>query len=217
MTWNVELGKQISMVILVIMMILIAIRAGKIERVNFFFFAGYVLLSVTDFFFYFYAKLMDVLTERFYSVSVTLVFFLYLFYYYKLFYLSSLKKIQSVILISFVISMIVMSYADKGLFEHFSFNMLYVNIILLTFSIILFLYQTFNSDKIFEIKNYLPFWISVSLLIFYIGIIPIFYFRTSVSQDIYFFILFLLNLISNVVIAVGLFWSKQDKIKQVSF
>lgn len=217
MTWNVELGKQISMVILFIMMILIAIRSRKIDKVNLFFFAGYILLSVTDFFFYFYAKFLDIFTERFYSVSVILVFFLYLFYYYKLFYLSSLKKIQIVILISFIISMIVMSYVDKGLFEHFSFNMLYVNIILLTFSIILFLYQTFNSDKIFEIKNYLPFWISVSLLIFYIGTIPIFYFRTSVSQDIYFFILFLLNLVSNVVIAVGLFWSKQDKVKQVSF
>jgi len=217
MNWNVEIGKQISMVILVIMMILIVIRYRKIEKVNFFFFAGYILLSLTDFFFYFYHRLTSLFTERFYTVCITIVFFLYLLYYLKLLYLPVLKKIQSGVLICFTLGIAVMFYNDKSLFEHFSFNMLYINILLLTFSIILFLYQTFNSDKIFEIKNYLPFWISVGLLIFYIGIIPIFYFRTSVSQDIYFFILFLLNLISNIIIAVGLFWTKQDKIKQVRF
>ncbi len=214
MTWNVELvelEKQIWMVILVIMMILVAIRSRKIDKVNFFFFAGYILLSVTDFFFYFYAKFTKSFTEKFFSVFITAVFFLYLLYYFKLLYVPVLKKIQIAILACFVLMIIVMLYLDNGLFEHLSFNMFYINILLLTFSIILFLYQTFNSDKIFEIKNYLPFWISVGLLIFYIGIIPIFYFRTSVESDIYFFILFLLNLISCAVIAAGLFWSKQDK------
>lgn len=217
MNWNVEIGKQISMVILVIMMILIVIRYRKIEKVNFFFFAGYILLSLNDFFFYYYHKLTSLSTERFYTICITIVFFLYLLYYMKLLSAQVLKKIQFFILVCFVLSILAMSYVDKSLFEHFSFNMLYINILLLTFSILLFLYQTFNSDKIFEIKNYLPFWISVGLLIFYIGIIPIFYFRTSVSQDIYFFILFLLNLISNIIIAIGLFWTKQDKIKQVRF
>lgn len=217
MTWNVELGKQISMVILVIMVALIIIRSGKLEKINFYFFAGYILISMTDFFFYFYFKLTNSFTERFYSISMTVVFFLYLLYYFKLFSMQILRKIQSILLVGYVLSIAAMSYLDEGLFSHFSFNMLYVSILFLTFSIILFLYQTFNSDKIFEIKNYLPFWVSVGLLIFYIGIIPIFYFRTSVYPDVYFFILFILNLISNIVIAVGLLWSKQDKVKKSGF
>lgn len=214
MIWNVELGRQISMVILVAMLILIVIKAVKIEKVNLYFFAGYILLSLTDLFFFFYSKFTNLFTEKFFSIAITATFFIYLLYYLKLLYIPFLMKIQKVIITVFCLVIFIFLYVEKGLFEHLSFKMFYINILLLTFSIILFLYQTFNSDKILEIKHYLPFWISVSLLIFYIGIIPIFYFRTSVSQEIYFFILFLLNLISNSVIAIGILWSRNDKAKQ---
>ncbi|WP_147436426.1 hypothetical protein [Chryseobacterium sp. 7] len=100
---------------------------------------------------------------------------------------------------------------EDDLLHHFSFNMLYVDILLLLFSIILFLYQTFNSDKILGITNYLPFWISVALLIFFIGSIPILFFRTTVSESIYFFILFMLNLISNSILIFGLLGNKQER------
>lgn len=140
-----------------------------------------------------------------------IVFFLYLLYYYQLLYVPLLKKIQTLILILFVLNIVVMFYTEDDLLHHFSFNMLYADILLLLFSIILFLYQTFNSDKVLEIKNYLPFWISVALLIFFIGSIPIFFFRTTVSETIYFFILFMLNLISNGILILGLLWNKQER------
>lgn len=205
------------MIILFIVLILVCFKYKKIERVNLIFFTGFITISIIDFFCYFYFKMTKISTDKFYVVGMFVMFLLYLIYYYKLLYLESLRKIQLVLMMLFAVNGCIMFGVGANFFENFSFNTFYVNILLLTFSIILFLYQTFNSDRIFEIKNYLPFWISVGSLLFYIGIIPISYFRTTVSYDIYFFFLFLLNLINNGVIVFGLFWNKRNTDKPGSY
>ena len=215
MIWDVELSKQISMIILFAVLILIGFKYKKIEKVNWFFFAGFIMISLLDFFCYFYYKITKISTDRFYVIGLFVMFFLYLIYYYKLLYFPLLRKFQLFFLVFFMGNVLIMFCIENDLLQNFSFNSFYVNILLLTFSILLFLYQTFNSDRIFEIKNYLPFWISVGSLLFYIGIIPILYFRATISYDIYFFFLFLLNLINNGVIVFGLFWNKPDKVKQI--
>lgn len=214
MNWNIETGKQISMIISIIVMVLMIIKYRKTGKENLFFIIGYLLFSLIDISCYFYFRLTSLPTDIFYVIGfLMIVFFLYLFYYYQLLYVPLLKKIQTIILALFVLNIAVMFYTEDDLLHHFSFNMLYADILLLLFSIILFLYQTFNSDKILEIKNYLPFWISVALLIFFIGSIPILFFRTTVSETIYFFILFMLNLISNGILILGLIWNKQERIR----
>lgn len=214
MNWNIEIGKQITMVISILVMVLMVIKYRKIGKENLFFIVGYILFTVIDIFCYFYFISTNLSTEIFFVIGfLMIVFFLYLLYYFQLLYWPVLKKIQLILLILFVINIIVMFYVEDDLLHHFSFNMLYTDILLLMFSIILFLYQTFNSDKILDLNNYLPFWISVSLLILFIGSIPILYFRTTVSQHIYFFILFMLNLISNGILVLGLIWNKQEKLR----
>lgn len=200
------------MVVSVAVITLMTVKYKKIGRENLFFIVGYILLSLIDIFCYFYFNATNRSTETFYVIGFLMIaFFLYLLYYFQLLYWPVLKKIQCILLILFVVNILVMFYTEDDLLHHFSFTMLYVDILLLMFSIILFLYQTFNSDKILELSNYLPFWISVSLLILFIGSIPILYFRTTVSQSIYFFILFMLNLISNGILMLGLIWNKQEK------
>lgn len=214
MNWNIETGKQISMIISIIVMVLMIIKYRKTGKENLFFIVGYLLFSLIDIFCYFYYKLTVLPTDIFYVIGfLMIVFFLYLLYYYQLLYVPFLKKIQRIILALFLLNIPVMLCTEDDLLHHFSFNMMYVDILLLLFSIILFLYQTFNSDKILEINNYLPFWISVALLIFFIGSIPIFFFRATVSENIYFFILFMLNLISNGILILSLIWNKQDRIR----
>ncbi|MDQ0783944.1 hypothetical protein [Chryseobacterium sp. W4I1] len=214
MNWNIETGKQISMGISVVVMALLIIKSRKIWKENLFFIIGYILLSLIDIFCYFYFKATNRSTEIFFVIGfLILVFFLYLLYYFRLIYLPLLKKIQLILLAIFIINIGVMFYIEDDLLHHFSFSMLYTDILLLMFSIILFLYQTFNSDKILELNNYLPFWISVSLLILFIGSIPILYFRTTVSEHIYFFILFILNLISNGILILGLVWNQQYRLR----
>lgn len=212
MNWNIEIGKQISMAISVVVMVLMIIKSRKIGRENLFFIAGYGLLSIIDIFCHFYFRATNQSTEIFYVIGLlVIVFFLYLLYYFRLLYLPVLKKIQFIILLLFITNIVVMFCIKDDLLHHFSFNILYTDILLLMFSIILFLYQTFNSDKILDLNNYFPFWISVALLILFIGSIPIFYFRTTVSEHIYFFILFMLNIISNGILLLGLILNKQEK------
>lgn len=202
------------MMISIFVMVLMVIKYRKIGRENLFFIVGYILFSVIDIFCYFYFISTNRSTEIFFVIGfLMIVFFLYLRYYYQLLYWPVLKKIQLSLLILFVINVVVMFFVEDDLLHHFSFNMLYTDILLLMFSIILFLYQTFNSDKILDLNNYLPFWISVSLLILFIGSIPILYFRTTVSEHIYFFILFMLNLISNGILILGLFLNRQEKLR----
>jgi len=209
MNWNIEIGKQISMVISLLVIALMVIKYRKIGKENLFFIAGYIVFSMIDTFCYFYFKVTHRSTEMFYVIGFLMVVFcMYLLYYFQLLYWPILKKLQLFLMILFVSNIAVMFYIEDDLLHHFSFNMLYINILLLMFSIILFLYQTFNSDKILELNNYLPFWISVSLLILFIGSIPILYFRTTVSEYIYFFILFMLNLISNGILLFGLIRNK---------
>lgn len=211
MNWNIEIGKQITMVISVVVMILMAIKIRKIGKENLFFIIGYSFVSLIDIFCYFYFQSTGRSTDPFFVIGLLMIgFFLYLLYFFRLMYLPLLKKMQFIILILFVINIGVMFYMEDDLLHYFSFNMLYVDILLLLFSIILFLYQTFNSDKILDLNNYLPFWISVALLILFIGSIPVLYFRNTVSQNIYFFILFMLNLMSNGVLIFGLVRNKQD-------
>lgn len=214
MNWNIEIGKQLTMVISIVVMVLMIIKSRKIGKENLFFIIGYLLSSLIDIFCYFYFMLTGLPTDIFYVIGfLMIVFFLYLLYYYQLLYVPILKKIQLIILAIFILNIAVMLYQKDDLLHHFSFTMLYVDILLLLFSIILFLYQVFNSDKILGINNYLPFWISVALLIFFIGSIPILFFRATVSESIYFFILFMLNLISNGILIFGLIRKKQDKIR----
>ncbi|KXH83248.1 hypothetical protein [Chryseobacterium kwangjuense] len=211
MNWNIEIGKQITMVISVVVMILMAIKIRKIGKENLFFIIGYSFVNLNDIFCYFYFQSTGRSTDPFFVIGLLMIgFFLYLLYFFRLMYLPLLKKMQFIILILFVINIGVMFYLEDDLLHYFSFNMLYVDILLLLFSIILFLYQTFNSDKILDLNNYLPFWISVALLILFIGSIPVLYFRNTVSQNIYFFILFMLNLMSNGVLIFGLVRNKQD-------
>lgn len=214
MNWNIEIGKQITSLISIAVMIVMALKFRKIGKENFFFIVGYFVLSLIDIFCYFYVRTTDKSTEIFFVIGLLMVvFFLYLLYFFQLIYLPVLKKMQLAILLIFLINIGVRFYIEDDLLHHFSFNLLYVDILLLLFSIILFLYQTFNSDKILDLNNYLPFWISVALLILFIGSIPVLYFRTTVSQNIYFFILFMLNLISNGILMLGLIWNKQESLK----
>lgn len=214
MNWNIEIGKQVSIIISIVVMVLMIVKYRRIGKENISFIIGYLLFSLIDIFCYFYYELTNLPTDLFYVIGfLMIVFFLYLFYYFQLLYVPILKRIQGMILILFLVNIIVMFYKEDDLLHHFSFIMLYVDILLLLFSIILFLYQTFNSDKILGLSNYLPFWVSVALLILFIGSIPILYFRTTISESIYFFILFMLNVISNGILILGLIWNKQDRVR----
>ena len=210
-SWNIELGKVISMLTTVLVMLLLLFRSQKIKQENILFIIGYSLLSLIDIFCYFYYKYTKSPTDIFYIIGfLIIVFLIYLLYYFRLFYSLLLRKIQIVLIGIFVLNIFIQLIVNENALIEFSFNWLYINTLILFSSIALFLYQTFNSNKILQINNYLPFWISVAILIAFIGSIPISFLRYSVPEEIYFLILFILNSTSNLIIIRGILCHKQN-------
>lgn len=96
---NIEIGKQLTMVISIVVMVLMIIKYRKTGKENLFFIIGYLLSSLIDIFCYFYFMLTGLPTDIFYVIGfLMIVFFLYLLYYYQLLYVPVLKKIQLIIL-----------------------------------------------------------------------------------------------------------------------
>lgn len=211
MKWDIELGKQVSMMASILVIIVMFYNFKRIQKENLLFIIAFSLSSLIDIFCYFYYNITDLPTDTFYVVGILIIaFLLYLLYYLRLFHIDTLKKIQYLIILLFIINLLFQFSFESQTIAHFSFKILYANIILLLLSIILFLYQTFNSDKILEIKKYLPFWISVALLLFFVGGIPISFFRNLISDHIYFFILFILNMTTYSILILGISWNKQN-------
>jgi len=195
----------------VLVMLLLLFKSHKIKQENILFIIGYSLLSLIDIFCYFYYEYTKSPTDIFYIIGfLIIVFFIYLLYYYRLLYKTLLRKIQVVLIGIFVFNIFIQLIFNDTVFKDFSFNWLYINTLILFSSISLFLYQTFNSNKILQINNYLPFWISVAILIAFIGSIPISFLRFSVPEEIYFLILFILNSTSNLIIIGGIIGHKQN-------
>ena len=77
----------------------------------------------------------------------------------------------------------------------------------------MFFYETFNSDIILNITKYFPFWVSLSLIIIYIGLLPILLFinrvNSNLSAETFHLILFLINIIGYSVLFYGILKSNK--------
>lgn len=143
-----------------------------------------------------------------------LSFLLFLIYFYLLLKLEWVRKIQLLIIAVFVSIFILMGIIEgKNFLLKFPSYFYLMETLLLLVSITLFFYETFNSDIILNIKDYFPFWASLSLITIYVGLLPLFFFLQSVdysvSKNVYIIILFFINLIGYGILSYGVFRSKK--------
>ena len=133
-----------------------------------------------------------------YNLYIIISFLFYFFFYKKLFKKKGNKEIMNVFIIGFVLFLIFNLMFLKSTFTNgFNTNNVVVGAIFLLITLILFLMEIINIETIvFNIKKSFIFWISVGLLLFYIGVIPIMISKKYLNYgDIYFFILNGLNVI----------------------
>ena len=109
------------------------------------------------------------------NIYILVTFIFYLFFYKKLFKSKKIKNVITVFIGLFASVYAFEFFSIKDLFFLKIFNYSYVfGSILLVITLILFLIEIINDEKIiFNIKKSLIFWISVGLLLFHIGTIPI--------------------------------------------
>lgn len=141
-------------------------------------------------------------------------FLLFFIYFYKLLRMKDTKTIQLLIISVFVSSFCILGIIyGKSFFISFPAFFYFLETVMLLFSITLLLYETFNSDIILNLKDYFPFWVSLSLIIIYVGLLPILFLvknvKLTISADVYYIILFFINLIGYGILSYGIFRSRK--------
>lgn len=141
-----------------------------------------------------------------------LTFLLLLIYFYKKTTRAPLKRLQFYLITAFIILYLGFSIFDKFFYFIFPINFYFLEILILLASISIFLYQTFNTKIILNIKNYFPFWICLGLIIEYCGLLPILFFSTKpqfgINMTLFFTIMFFINFIAKGIVILGTFSTK---------
>jgi len=142
---------------------------------------------------------------------ITVLFYLY-------FYRAIIKNKKTKKLINYFSLLFIVSYVLEYFF--LKFNLLTDNAsysphfgsVLIIIVLILFLFEIINNEKIvFNLYKSIIFWISIGLLLFYVGSIPIFISKEIMSYNItYQYILFGLNLIMYGCFILGFILSKKE-------
>lgn len=190
--------KNVPFVIAMIIMVLSNFLALLISLLN-----SYKVISINN-------------STPVFVVGVSLFSFLFLFIYYLRLLKSPLtREIQMGIIILFVLCYLIFAIKDGNkFFMYFPVYFYVVQTLLLLASITLFFYETFNSDLILNLQDYLPFWVSLSLIIIYVGLIPILFFinnvQVTVNYKIYLNVIFFVNLIGYSILSYGILRSKND-------
>ncbi|MDQ0475804.1 hypothetical protein [Chryseobacterium sp. MDT2-18] len=218
--WNRDVASVIQISLVVIFFILLLTKKNKLGKgIIYFMIAGGIVACLDTFNF-----TMHIFTNQFnsipiYTVGVNFgVFLLFFLYFRRILELEKSKKINLIIIIIFIASYISFAVFSENFFNKFPFKFYFIEVILLTVNIFLVLRETFNSDKILNIKSYYPFWACIGLMSIYLGVAPLLIISNTAIQlmniNIFFIILFIVNVIGYSILIMGIFFAKNINIKK---
>ncbi len=156
-----------------------------------------------------------------YLIGVDFIYgLLVIFFYYTL--LKKNKIVQWCLLLFSLFNLIMVSYFLISATNYDQLNLLilkhyniiyFVNLVLFLFVILNYIYETFNSNIILNLKQYFPFWITISLLVYFIGCLPIYISLTSLKEDMEIFQFFntVIPSISYILLIIGIFLNQPIK------
>ena len=166
-------------------------------------------------------------TARYYSQNISIfnVFFYNIFQivsftFYILLFKNAVKSLKSKKIISILLACYYASYLINLLFiddffrDYFSNTYITGGVVIIT-SILIYLYEILNSDKIIHINKMMVFWISIGLLLFLLPNIPFNvirnYYKTSPTIPYIYAVNFLLVFVYNLIIISGFIWSSKEQ------
>lgn len=189
------------------------------------FIAAMVVTAFVEWFGYFRVYILGTNNNsgQLYNFGIVIIFYSIIhLYFYRLLETPKLRRIQMVIigvnLLNYLLSMLF----DKDYFTTFPFYTNLVSSILLLVSVSLFLYETFNSEKILSLKTYFPFWAAVSLLTIYLALIPLMLMSSSdlgakIDRNIFLILLFSVNFIGYSLMLFGILLVNYHSKKSIKF
>lgn len=193
--------------------IYLILKRKKLEKSSWYFISAITLLTIIESYCCI-RRMMDsnFNSSSYYIIGINLgVFLLYLLYFQNVLISKKLKRINRIIITIFLINYLVSAIAIDNFFIKFPFMSYFIEVVLLTSSIYLVLSQTFNSDRILTLGTYFPFWASINVLVIYHGVMPLLIVSYTAEEmmnlNVFFFILFLVNLIGYSILVFGIFRS----------
>ena len=153
-------------------------------------------------------------------VGVIILFFLSVFvYFYKTLENKRLKAIQLGIIGLDILNIIFSLIFIEDFFIYLPYPTYFVTIFLLLASVALFFFETFNSEKVLNIMDYYPFWIAISLIVLYVGMLPLMIIsknamELSISRNIFLILLYTVNFTGYTIMLVGIFFSKKTNLNE---
>lgn len=138
-----------------------------------------------------------------------------LIYYYKILENRRSKNIQLAIIFLNFLNIILSVIFIEDFFSFLPYITYFITIFLLLLSITLFFFETFNSEKIFNIITYYPFWIAISLIVIYLGVLPLIIMsknaiQLSISKNIFLILLYSVNFTGYTIMLAGIFFSRKE-------
>lgn len=153
-------------------------------------------------------------------VGVIILFFLSVFvYFYKTLENKRLKAIQLGIIGLDILNIIFSLIFIEDFFIYLPYPTYFVTIVLLLASVALFFFETFNSEKVLNIMDYYPFWIAISLIVLYVGMLPLMIIsknamELSISRNIFLILLYIVNFTGYTIMLGGIFFSKKTNLNE---
>jgi len=172
------------------------------------YFIGYVFISETVANSYLSNGMSTVIINNVYSIAYT---FFNLFFYSILIKNNRAKKIGYIMMFIFSIGLLI----NQLFFQEFEHKLqtytFILGLFLVTILVFIYLSEIMNSDKIFKLTNTSVFWISIGIIIFNFGFIPVLVVAELIRwEGIYNYILLFVNVIMYSCFITGFIISKKE-------
>ena len=216
MEWNRELsGFIINFTMLTCVIALILKRKNLEEGINYFIAAMGIITLIEIFLLIYIHFNPNFNSSTIYIIGVNFfVFGLFFLYFHHVLNTRKLKQISLFIMGLFLLNYLFSALFIERFFLQFSLISYFIEVILLFGSINLVLSQIFNSDKILVLSTYFPFWICISLLVIYLGVLPLLIISETaeivMNLQIFFAILFFVNMAGYLILIAGIIRAKKE-------
>lgn len=210
MIWNRDLAGIIVALLMLTSLVLMIIKRKRLEQGSFYFISAVAVIILVDTFSLVGKHFSENYNSTiFYVLGINLVaFFLFFMYFHQLLKSVKLKRINLILILLFFINFIYSAVVDDHFFKSFPFFNYFIEVLLLSLSIYLVMSQTFNSDKILYLRRYFPFWVCLSLLVTYLGVMPLlivsFTAENMMNVTVFHIVMFSVNLVGYSILLVGI-------------
>ncbi len=220
MEWNSAAASVIQLILVILFFLLLLTNKKKLGNGIIYFIIASGLTALIETVVYILRTNIDNYnTIPIYSVGINFfVFLLFFIYFRNVLELERSKKINLILIYLFLGFYVLFALFSKDFFTKFPYIFYFVEVILLIGNIYLVLQETFNSDKILNIKSYYPFWACIGVMAIYLGVAPLLIISntssTMMNITIFFIILFIVNVIGYSILIMGIFYAQNINLKK---